>query len=45
MYQIYQQFVIEHFVNPVFQSWLEMSISTGYINLPMGKYDKVSQDQ
>jgi lambda family phage portal protein len=42
MYQIYQQFVIEHFINPVFQSWLEMSISTGYINLPMGKFDKFS---
>ena len=40
MYMIYQQFVIEHFVNPIFQSWLEMAISTGYINLPMGKFDK-----
>tara|TARA_R110001592_G_scaffold358714_1_gene663991 strand:- start:1003 stop:2496 length:1494 start_codon:yes stop_codon:yes gene_type:complete len=43
MYQIYQQFVIEHFVNPIFQSWLEMAISTGYINLPMGKFDKFSK--
>ena len=43
MYQIYQQFVIEHFVNPVFQSWLEMAISTGYINLPMGKFDKFAR--
>jgi len=42
MYMIYQQFVIEHFINPVFQSWLEMAISTGYINLPMGKFDKFS---
>jgi len=40
MYQLYQQFVIDHFVRPVFKSWLEMSISTGYINLPMGKYEK-----
>jgi len=40
MYMIYQQFVVEHFINPVFQSWLEMAISTGYINLPMGKFDK-----
>ena len=43
MYQIYQQFVIEHFVNPIFQSWLEMAISTGYINLPMGKFDKFAK--
>ena len=40
MYMIYQQFVVEHFINPVFQSWLEMTISTGYINLPIGKFDK-----
>ena len=40
MYQIYQQFVIEHFINPVFKSWLEMAISTGNINLPIGKFDK-----
>ena len=43
MYQIYQQFVIEHFINPVFQSWLEMAISTGYITLPAGKIDKFSK--
>jgi len=42
MYQIYQQFTIEHFVNPIFQSWLEMAISTGRINLPIGKFDKFS---
>jgi len=42
MYQIYQQFTIEHFVNPIFQSWLEMTISTGRINLPIGKFDKFS---
>ena len=40
MFQIYQQFVIEHFIDPIFKSWLEMAISTGYINLPMGKFDK-----
>jgi len=43
MYQIYQQFVIEHFINPVFQSWLEMAISTGYINLPINKFDKFAK--
>lgn len=40
MYQMYQQFVIDHFINPIFKSWLEMAISTGYINLPISKFDK-----
>jgi len=43
MYQIYQQFVIEHFINPVFESWLEMAIIAGYINLPMGKFNKFAR--
>ncbi len=42
-YQIMQQFVIEHFVDPIFKAWLEMTISTGYINLPMGKFDKFAR--
>jgi lambda family phage portal protein len=43
MYQLYQQFVIDHFINPIFKSWLEMAISTGYINLPIAKYDKFAR--
>lgn len=43
MYQVYQQFVIDHFINPIFKSWLEMAISTGYINLPIGKFDKFAR--
>ena len=43
MYQLYQQFVIEHFINPIFKSWLEMAISTDYINLPIAKYDKFAR--
>ena len=43
MYQLYQLFVIDHFINPIFKSWLEMAISTGYINLPMAKYDKFAR--
>ncbi len=42
MYQLYQQFVIDHFINPIFKSWLEMAMSTGYINLPIAKFDKFS---
>jgi lambda family phage portal protein len=40
MFQIYQQFVIEHFIEPVFKSWLEMAVSTNYIKLPVSKVDK-----
>jgi len=43
MFQIYQQFVVEHFIDPVFKSWLEMAISSGYINLPIAKYDKFAR--
>jgi lambda family phage portal protein len=40
MYQIYQQFVIEHFIEPIFRSWLEMAVSTNYIKLPVSKVDQ-----
>lgn len=43
MYKLYQKFVIEHFIDPVFKSWLEMAISTGYINLPIAKFDKFAR--
>jgi len=40
MFGLYQQFVIEHFIDPIFKSWLEMAISKGAINLPIEKFDK-----
>ena len=48
MYRLYQRFVIDHFIRPVFEKWLEMSISSGAIStspgtnqpLPMSRYDK-----
>ena len=40
MYQIYQKFMVEHMLEPIFKKWLEMSISTGAINLPIAKFDK-----
>ena len=43
MFQLHQQFVIEHFIDPIFKSWLEMAISSGYINLPISKYDKFAR--
>ena len=39
-YQISQQLMIDHMVEPIFKKWLEMSISTGAINLPIAKFDK-----
>ena len=40
MYQIYQQFVIDHFIDPIFKSWLRIAISKGLVDLPAGKFDK-----
>ena len=48
MYRLYQRFTIDHFIRPVFEKWLEMSISSGAIStspstnqpLPMSRYDK-----
>ena len=42
MYQIYQQFVIDHFIDPVFKSWLDIAIDFKKINLPDKKFDKFS---
>ena len=39
-YQIWQEFIIQHFVDIVFKRWLEMAITTKTLNLPMGKFDK-----
>jgi lambda family phage portal protein len=39
-YQLWQEFIVQHFVDVVFKRWLEMSITTKAINLPMGKFDK-----
>lgn len=41
-YRTLQQFVIEHFVEPVFQAWLASSMTSGSIPLPMTKYEKFS---
>lgn len=48
MYKLYQKFAVDHFVRPVFEKWLERSITAGAIvmnptnniPLPMEKYDK-----
>ena len=52
MYRLYQAFTIDHFIRPIFNKWLEMSISSGaiqiptagtpqtFLPLPMARYDK-----
>ena len=42
-FQIWQEFIVQHFIDVVFKKWLEMSITTKAINLPMGKFDKFSE--
>ena len=39
-YQIWQQFMIEHMIEPIFKEWLEMAIATNYLSLPVEKIDK-----
>ena len=38
-FKMIQQFMIDQFVDPIYRAWLEMTITVGRINLPMGKYD------
>jgi lambda family phage portal protein len=38
-FKMIQQFMIDQFVDPIYRAWLEMVITVGRINLPMGKYD------
>ncbi len=40
MFALYQQFCIDHFIDPIFKRWLEMAISSGALNLPIAKFDK-----
>ena len=35
-----QNFLIEHFLQPVFERWLLMAMTTGALNLPMRKFEK-----
>lgn len=38
-FKMMQQFMIDTFIDPVYRAWLEMAITMGRVNLPMGKYD------
>ncbi len=39
-YQIWQQFLIEHMVEPIFKEWIVNAISFGYLTLPIEKVEK-----
>jgi len=41
-YRMLQKFMIEHFIEPVFRSWLKNAM-TRSINLPITKYDKFAE--
>jgi lambda family phage portal protein len=39
-YKQEQQFLITHFLQPVFESWLLMAMTSGAVNLPAQKFEK-----
>ena len=41
-YRTIQQFLVQHFIEPVFQAWLSAAMTSGNINLPMTKFEKFS---
>lgn len=43
-YKALQQFLIQHFVEPIFQNWLMSSMDFGSIPLPSSKYDKFNDN-
>jgi lambda family phage portal protein len=43
MSKLIQQFDIDTAERPIFEAWLEMSLITGAINLPLVKFDKFNQ--
>ena len=40
---VIQEFVIAHFIEPVFREWLEMAMTTNQIPLPMTRFDKFAE--
>ena len=37
---VIQEFMVAHFIEPVFREWLEMAMTTNQIPLPMTRFDK-----
>jgi lambda family phage portal protein len=42
-YQNIQEFIIEHFVRPVFESWLESAMEMGAFGIPLRAYSKFAE--
>lgn len=40
MWKVVQQWFVETFLEPVFSSWLELSMMGGAVKLPLGKFEK-----
>jgi len=39
-YRYLQNFMVEHFLIPVYRQWLSQTMTIGVVNLPINKYDK-----
>lgn len=39
-YKMIQQFMITHFIEPVFREWLEMAMTTNVVPMPITRFDK-----
>lgn len=39
-YKTLQNFMIQHFVEPIYREWLSMAMTTSALSLPITKYDK-----
>ena len=40
---VIQEFVVAHFIEPIFREWLEMAMTTNQIPLPMTRFDKFAE--
>jgi lambda family phage portal protein len=38
-FKMMQKFMVDHFIDEIYRSWLEMAITVGRVQLPMQKYD------
>ena len=43
-YKMLQSFLIQHFCQPIFMSWLESTMTAGDIPIPMNKFDKFADN-
>ena len=39
-YKMHQRFLIEHFANPIFREWLNLSITSGAVPFPSDRFNK-----